>query len=147
MVEGALISKYLSEGDQLKLISDLIKNDDLEQVLELIETGSLDISTDSNIETSIFDKITEQVVAYARVEDDPREMLFSSRTGINDTLRISARLLCNLPSVWERFQIWMCYRLSDIISENSKHLFDDEFGKMTVRPFFDFLAQEQKSRC
>lgn len=144
MVEGALISKYLSEGDQLKLISDLIKNDDLEQVLELIETGSLDISTDSNIETSIFDKITEQVVAYARVEDDPREMLFSSRTGINDTLRISARLLCNLPSVWERFQIWMCYRLSDIISENSKHLFDDEFGKMTVRPFFDFLAQEQK---
>lgn len=66
MVKGALIGKYLSQVNQLKLISDLIQNDDLGQVLELIESASLNISIDSEIESSIFEKVTEQVVEYAR---------------------------------------------------------------------------------
>ncbi|KOH00257.1 tRNA (guanosine(18)-2'-O)-methyltransferase [Saccharomyces eubayanus] len=143
MAEGALIGKYLSQASQLKLISDLIQNDDLGQVLELIESASLNIPIDSEIVFSIFKKITEQVVKYARMKDEQSEMFSPSRTEMNDSLRTSARLLCHLPGVWEKFQTWISYRLNDIISKNYKHLFDDKFGKMTVQPFFDAFAKQQ----
>lgn len=145
MVGGALICKYLPREEQLKLISDLIQNDSLEEVLELIETSPLDITTDSNIETPIFEKITEQVIAYASIDGEAREMFRSSRNEMNKTLRTSAQLLCSLPSVWHKFQVWMSYRLNDIISENYKHLFNDNFGKKIVQPFFDSFAEEQNA--
>lgn len=143
MVKGALIGKYLSQVNQLKLISDLIQNDDLGQVLELIESASLNISIDSEIESSIFEKVTEQVVEYARMKDEHSEVFCSSRTEMNDALRTSARLLCRLPGVWERFQTWISYRLYGIISKNYKHLFDDKFGKLTIQPFFDAFDEQQ----
>lgn len=53
MSVSGTITKYLSQDEQLKALSDLIQNDQIEEILNIFNATSIDFSNDEKLACSI----------------------------------------------------------------------------------------------
>lgn len=123
---GRLITRYLPYEDQVRLFSDLVDNDQLDQVLEIL-TG-ISIPSNADIESAIFQKIRAKLCSEMETVKEQADYGYVYTDILCDAqLRTFAQLICKIDAVWEQYERWASNELIAYIKTNNKKLFSERY--------------------
>ncbi|CCD23372.1 tRNA (guanosine(18)-2'-O)-methyltransferase NDAI_0B03380 [Naumovozyma dairenensis CBS 421] len=139
MSSSGLITKILGPDDQLKLVTELIEHDQLEQLLEICNISELDLSRDPQTIDNLFHKIQQR---FDLNFHDLRERTDSNLNQLNEYLenkdaQILAQLIAQTNELWKKFDAWVTNKILQYILSNHKKLFDAEFYNEIMARFLN----------
>lgn len=136
MSANLLISKYLSEQAQTELLTDLLTNEKFDEVLEILSSGYVAISTDAAMCNLIFEKLCSKLIKKIDQLSLQNDHVYQFAGVIEDAeLKSLAELACKVPTVWILYEAWLVEELMVYIQEKKWRLFqggsyDDIFLKL-----------------
>lgn len=138
-----LISKYLSNEQQVSLITNLVEKDQLEDLTELLSKSSLDISENEILVDTIFQKVKSQLtIQLLNSEIDDENAINHIDVVDNENMRIVAQLIVKIQSLWIKFEKWMAEVLLRYIIKNNMRLFNPAFYNRFINDISDELHKE-----
>ena len=144
---GAIISQYLDYNEQIKIVSRLVEEDQLSQVLEVLNIISIDFSGHSELIDTLFQNVRSKLLHQMESLDS------KSFTGYGDSaynelisdkeLRVVAQLICKIEPLWYRFESWIVQELESYVARDHKKLFENVLYEQLV----DTQGRENGSEC
>ncbi|GAV55016.1 hypothetical protein ZYGR_0AS03390 [Zygosaccharomyces rouxii] len=126
---GAIISQYLDYNEQIKIVSRLVEEDQLSQVLEVLNIISIDFSGHSELIDTLFQNVRSKLLhqmesldskSFTGYGDSAYNELIS-----NEELRIVAQLICKIEPLWYDFESWIVQELESYVAKDHKKLFEN----------------------
>lgn len=138
---GRSITRYLPYEDQVRLLSDLVDNDQLDEVLEILT--SVSIPSDVGIENAIFQKIRAKLSNEMATVKEKTAYGYVYNDIICDVgLRTFAQLICTIDAVWEQFENWLSNLLIAYIKINKKKLLDEKYYEKIFTQLIKFAEYD-----
>lgn len=125
---SAIISQYLDYSERVKIVSRLVEEDKLSQVLDVLNIISINFSDLNDLIKTLFEKVKSKLIKQ-------RESLDSkSFTGYgdsaynefiaNENLRMLAQLVSKIEPLWNLFERWIVEELESYVVKDRKQLFE-----------------------
>ncbi|CAR28609.1 hypothetical protein ZYGR_0S02430 [Zygosaccharomyces rouxii] len=144
---SAIISQYLGYDEQIKIVSRLVEEDQLSQVLGVLNIISIDFSGRSDLIDTLFENVRSKLLQQMESLDS------KSFTGYGDSaynelisdkeLRVVAQLICKIEPLWYRFESWIVQELESYVARDHKKLFENVLYEQLV----DTQGRENGSEC
>ncbi|CDH14102.1 related to tRNA (guanosine(18)-2'-O)-methyltransferase [Zygosaccharomyces bailii ISA1307] len=124
----ALIRNYLDDNELIRILSNLIKEDQLAQVLDVLNIISVDLSEHKDIVEQLFKRVTSKLIQQIDyLTSNPYEEYtdgFYNELLANKELRVIGQLMCQLKPLETQLETWIGELLAGYVASDHEKLFE-----------------------
>ncbi|SMN18785.1 similar to Saccharomyces cerevisiae YDL112W TRM3 2'-O-ribose methyltransferase, catalyzes the ribose methylation of the guanosine nucleotide at position 18 of tRNAs [Maudiozyma saulgeensis] len=134
--KGGLISKFLSPIQQLDLVNELVFANRFDEAIEIISFTNIDLSKEDKIIEYIFESFKEKLYgSFHNVETAIGEKNVLDKMFDDEYLKTFISLIDNIPSLWNKVELWLKTKLIQYTISNNGRLFDKIFYDQVTLKF------------